>query len=96
MVTLEQTEMLAKLRAITEYMNWDGDKVERDEPRKYKSYFHPMRLDTNLTYTWHALQFGYDNMTEVVWSTHMYLLLSNDGRFYVGLADDYKKLKTYI
>eukprot|EP00956_Cyclotella_meneghiniana_P004590 scaffold5646_cov36-Cyclotella_meneghiniana.AAC.7 len=36
MVRSEQNEMMKRLGEIAEYMNWDGDKVERDEPKKYQ------------------------------------------------------------
>ena len=53
-------------------------------------------MDDTFTYTWHASQFCSDNITEIVFSSHMYLLPSNDGRFYVRLADIFDKLKIYI
>ena len=35
MVRSEQNKMMTRLGEIAEYMNWDGDKVEIDEPKKY-------------------------------------------------------------
>eukprot|EP00956_Cyclotella_meneghiniana_P004600 scaffold5671_cov36-Cyclotella_meneghiniana.AAC.1 len=96
MIRLEQNKMMARLGEIAEYMNWDGDKVERYEPKNYHQYFHPMRMDDTLTLSWHASQYRSDNMNEIVFSSHMYLLLSDDGRFYVGLADNFAKLKKFI
>eukprot|EP00956_Cyclotella_meneghiniana_P042886 scaffold249344_cov41-Cyclotella_meneghiniana.AAC.1 len=97
MIRSEQNEMMARLGEITEYMNWDGDKAQRYEPKNYHQYFHPMRMDDTLTLSWHASQYDRsDNMNEIMFSSHMYLLLSNDGRFYVGLADNLEKLKKFI
>ena len=97
MIRSEENKMMARVGEITEYMNWNGNTAKRYEPTNYHQYFHPMRMDDTLTLSWHASQHDRsDNMNEIMFSSHMYLLLSNDGRFYVGLADDLEKLKKFI